>query len=361
MVAALFGILVLGVGCDNHEKFRNQNAINSLLSPPLAQSTTSMPNADVAEIKGRVVVNDNFASLGVKPINGTLFETTPYSAYIAGTLDKSQPDTSPEIATMVWLSRKLQPVPCVIEKMNEMCGTKQIVEAIKIPDINIQGKVIVLPKNFSCMWNGAPVLALMTTPTVNAPQSVFAAWQFDLAHEKIISAPPSEVACQDYFNEEARWARSRQFWHGWDFDTESGIEGLHRLGKVIKEEDRVTLDAYGQAEAKIHDIRYDGMVISVTMLPGSDRGSKRMQIVDLVITSPAWPVKYGLMVGSTREKVENTLGHFLYRGDNYLGYSSQEIELPDASETRTGVRFELDKDGKVTEINWHMDDTNGKD
>lgn len=362
LVMVLFGITTLVSGCNSHDKTLDKEAAPRFNSPQIAiQPDTVMPRAIAAEIKGQEVISDNFAGLKVRTVGCTLFELTQYSECLAGVLNESQPDSLPDTATMVWLARKLETVPCVIDEKKQMCGRKRIVDAIKVPAIKIQDLTIVQPENFSCSWHDSPVQALLTKPIGNAPQFVFAAWQFDLAHEKIIPVPPNEVTCQDYFDEEARWTRGRQFWHGWDFDTESGMEGLHQLGKVIKEENRQIEQAYGQAVADIRDIQYEGLLIRVAILPGDSPDKKLMQIVDVEITSPLWPVKYGLVVGSTKEKVKNAFGHIRYQGDNYISYSGPEIKLPDGSNVGTGVRFELDKVGKITAVKWHMDDTNGKD
>jgi hypothetical protein len=251
---------------------------------------------------------------------------------------------------MLWISRKLEPVPCVIKNMNVMCRREQIVDVISIGAFKIQDLNIIWPRDFPCSWRGNSVLTLLNKSIGSTPQSVFAAWQFDLAHERIVTASTSEVTCQDYYDEEARWERGKHFWHGWDFDTESGIEGMRRLGKVLKEEDRTIENAYDQPVANVRDIQYDGLLISVAILPGGSPSKKLMQVVDVVITSPAWPVRYGLAVGSTRAKVENALGHHSPGGD-YVSYGDAD----------KAITFRLDKDDKVTEINWHMDDTDGRD
>ncbi|MDD2774769.1 MAG: hypothetical protein PHU06_02315 [Gallionella sp.] len=115
--------------------------------------------------------------------------------------------------------------------------------------------------------------------------------------------------------------------------TESqGINGLRRLGKVLKE------DVLPQPNGgEIHTLYYEGMSVTVYL------NGRNMLLNEVVISSPAWSVKYGLRVGVSKEQVEKILGK-----------STQKSQW-EYADGMAAVVISFDAKQKVREIRWHFD------
>lgn len=115
--------------------------------------------------------------------------------------------------------------------------------------------------------------------------------------------------------------------------TESqGINGLRRLGKVLKEE--VLPQPSG---GEIRTLHYEGMSVTVYL------NGRNMLLNEVVISSPAWSVKYNLRVGVTKAQVEKILGK-----------SAQKSQW-EYADGMAAVVISFDAKQKVREIRWHFD------
>lgn len=118
---------------------------------------------------------------------------------------------------------------------------------------------------------------------------------------------------------------------------------FHRVGKVNKESIRLIKHEDNlSANDELHNYQYDGMTVSVYVARiGLE---EKIMVDDVVITSPNWPVKYGLVVGTTRKKIEETLG------------KSMTISSPREWNYGDGlaeVTYFFDNNDKAISIKWH--------
>lgn len=115
--------------------------------------------------------------------------------------------------------------------------------------------------------------------------------------------------------------------------TESqGINGLRRLGKVLKE------DVLPQPNGgEIRTLHYEGMSVTAYL------NGRNMLLNEVVISSPAWSVKYDLRVGVTKNQVEKILGK-----------STQKSQW-EYADGMAMVVISFDSKQKVREIRWHFD------
>ena len=130
--------------------------------------------------------------------------------------------------------------------------------------------------------------------------------------------------------------------HGY-WATHDVKEFFHRVGKIKKESIQlIKREDNPSANDELHHYQYDGMTVSV-YVARMDREEKIM-VYDVVITSPNWPVKYGLIVGTARKKIEEALGKSMEVG------SPHEWNYGDGL---SEVTYFFDKDDKVISIKWH--------
>jgi len=118
---------------------------------------------------------------------------------------------------------------------------------------------------------------------------------------------------------------------------------FHRVGKVKKESIRlIKREDNPSVNDELHNYQYDGMTVSVYVTHIGNE--EKIMVDDVVITSPNWPVKYGLIVGATRKQIEKTLGKSMTVS------SPREWNYGDGL---SEVTFFLDNNDKVISIKWH--------
>lgn len=152
-------------------------------------------------------------------------------------------------------------------------------------------------------------------------------------------------------DEEALKMRAYEFMtEGWGGEKIRGywathdVKGFfHRVGKVKKESVRLLKrEDNPSVNDELHNYQYDGMTVSVYV--AHIGREEKIMVDDVVITSPNWPVKYGLVVGTTRKKIEETLG------------KSMKVDSPrewNYGDGPSEVTYFFDKDNKAISINWH--------
>jgi hypothetical protein len=137
---------------------------------------------------------------------------------------------------------------------------------------------------------------------------------------------------------------------GWGGEAIRGYESthdvngfFHRVGKVTKESVRlIKHEENPSVNDEEHTYQYDGMKI-IVYLALFER-EKKVIIVDVVLSSGKWPVKGGLVVGSTRKQIESALGKGIKTG------SAREWTYGDGLDD---VTYTFDKNDKVISIHWH--------
>lgn len=88
--------------------------------------------------------------------------------------------------------------------------------------------------------------------------------------------------------------------------------------------------------------QYDGMTVLV-YLARFEHGES-VKVVDAVITSPKWPVKQGLGIGTTRKQIEALFGKSMETN------SDREWTYGDGPED---ITYTFDKNDKAISIHWH--------
>ncbi|BCK86883.1 hypothetical protein MIZ01_0649 [Sideroxyarcus emersonii] len=296
------------------------------------------------------IFTGNYANLGSQNLRDGELKGTPYVVHLVGQFNTASTRIPTDTATMVWLTRKLEQIPCLYPDYQKDCHKELIVDIATVPPNKLMGTKIVMPEplqDVPCVWNNSPLLALRTKPIDKATGAVIAAWRFDISNERIIPVQLNEVDCKSNDDEEVSKARAYEFLNnGWFGDMNHGITGLRQIGKVINESVRqIPRKDDPSMKDEIHDIQFDGLTISAYLAHFGD--VEKMMVTDVVITSPKWPVKYNLNIGSSRKLVEQTLGTDM-KLHNIIG----EWSYGDGPED---VSFIFDKEDKVTTIKWHSD------
>lgn len=320
-------------------------------SVPTSIAGTKSESGNGLAHKGSIFTG-NYAILGSQQIRDGEFKDTSYAIHLVGQMNKPRPGFPTDAATMVWLTRKLEPIKCLHEEYQTHCYKELIVDTAEVPANKLLETAIVMPDQYmSCAWNGNPLLALLSKPLNQESGAAFAAWRFDLATERIIPASLNEVNCQTQTNEEALKQRAYEFMtEGWGgeairgFATTHDVNGFfHRVGKVLKQEDRlIKHEDNPSVNDELHNYQYDGMTVMAYLARiGSE---ERVYVNDVVITSPNWPVRYGLIVGAPRKKIEETLGRSMS-----VNSPSEWIYGDGPAE----ITYSFDKNDKVISIKWH--------
>jgi hypothetical protein len=118
---------------------------------------------------------------------------------------------------------------------------------------------------------------------------------------------------------------------------------FHRVGKVTKESIRlIKREDNLSVNDELHNYQYDGMTVSVYV--ARIGREEKIMVDDVVITSQNWPVKFGLIVGTTRKKIEETLGKSLAVS------SPHEWKYGDGP---SEVTYFFDNYDRVISIKWH--------
>lgn len=130
--------------------------------------------------------------------------------------------------------------------------------------------------------------------------------------------------------------------HGYS-NTHDVKKFFHRVGKVRKESIRlIKREDNPSVNDELHNYQYDGMVVSVYVAHFDHE--KKIMVDDVVITSRNWPVKYGLNVGTTRKKIEETLGKSMnFSSPHEWNYGDGFAE----------ITYFFDNNDKVISIKWH--------
>lgn len=137
---------------------------------------------------------------------------------------------------------------------------------------------------------------------------------------------------------------------GWGGEAIRGYEAardvkgfFHRIGKVLNESVRlIPHDDNPSVNDESDMFQYDGMTVLV-YLARFEHGES-VKVVDAVITSPKWPVKQGLGIGTTRKQIEALFGKSMETN------SDREWTYGDGPED---ITYTFDKNDKAISIHWH--------
>jgi hypothetical protein len=118
---------------------------------------------------------------------------------------------------------------------------------------------------------------------------------------------------------------------------------FHKIGKVKNE----TVQLIKRVDTPLvnneyHTYQYEGMKVGV-LLARYDHKEKVI-VDDVVITSPNWPVKDGLGIGTTRMQIETAFGKST--GNNNANEWAYGDGLDD-------ITYTFDKNNKAVSIHWH--------
>ena len=306
-------------------------------------------NSEGLAHKGSIFTG-NYAVLRSQQVRDGELKGTPYAIHLVGQFGAPRMGFPTDTATMVWLTRKMEQIPCTHPDYQKNCYKELIVDTAEVPSNKLMETKIVMPEpiqDVPCVWNTVPLLTLRSKPIDKASGPVIAAWRFDLTSERIITVPQNEVDCRNNSDEETGKLRAYDFMNtGWGGDESHGIIGLRRMGKVIKESVRQIPHKDDPSKSdEIHDIQFDGMSIAAYLAHFD--GIEQMAVTDVVITTSKWPVKYNLNIGSSRKLIEQTLG-----SDMKLHNDINEWSYGDGLGS---VSFTFDKENKATSIKWHTD------
>jgi hypothetical protein len=130
------------------------------------------------------------------------------------------------------------------------------------------------------------------------------------------------------------------------YATTRDVKGFfHRVGKVTKESVRLIKRIDNPSvNDEFYSFQYDGMIASVYL--AHFEHEDKVMLVDVVITSPDWPVKKGLGIGTARQKIETLFGKSMVVGHD------REWTYGDGS---GDVTYTFDKNDKCISIHWHDD------
>lgn len=309
-------------------------------SAPIANPLETVP----AEKGGRF--EGNYAHFGAAQIRAGRFAKVPYAIHVVGPLSKSNQDAPTEQPTKIWLTHKLGQPSC--GGGQDKCNAEQIVDMVDGPQYTNSTSIVMPDNGVPCTWHDSQVLAFH-----NGAPPVLAAWRIDIQAEKIVPVPASEVDCQARFDEEGKGKRATELLaDGWGGDAIHGyasiqdLKRFHEIGKVVKEDTQVIPKQDSAVRVdELHHYQYDGMSVSAYVARSDDK--EQIRVNEVVITSSNWPVKYGLMVGTPRKKIEETLGENSNMSDNPKEWSYED--------GATAVLFAFDDDDKVKEIKWHVE------
>jgi hypothetical protein len=301
------------------------------------------------------IFTGNYANLGSQQIQDGELKGTPYAIHLVGQFGKPRVGFPSDAATMVWLTRKQEQINCLHPIPEKKCYKEVIVDTATVPANKILETTTVMPNQYmTCAWNDAPLLVLLSKPINKDTGKAFAAWRFDLTNERIISVPVNEVNCQVLYDEEARKKRAYELITvGWGGDAIHGYESthdvkgfFHRVGKVTKESVRlIKHEDNPSVNDEFHTYQYDGMSVSVYLARIGHE--EKVMVTDVVISSQNWPVKYGLIVGTFRKKIEESLG----RNMRPAGDTHEWIYGDGLAE----ITYSFDSNDKVKSIKWHVD------
>jgi len=303
------------------------------------------------------IFKGNYWNLGVDNIEYAVFDKTPYAFHLVGDHDNTMPGVPPASATMLWLTRDLGSVPCDNPVMPHVCPRESIVDMAPVPPNEVRTSIIVTPQAYvPCTWRDKPILAILSSPAENGRQAVTAGWDFDLSHEKIVRVPDAEVNCKNYAAdkslEDARKEHLQYFLNSKISElSKLGLRGLRKLGKIIKDDVSYGTDDNNPAvKLEMHQIQYDGMTVAATAQHGG--GFNGFYVSEVTITSPKWSVQRGLIVGSTKKQVQQTLGRGVYTECVGCSAASARVLSYSDEEQIFSLRFTFDSEDKVTSIEW---------
>jgi hypothetical protein len=274
----------------------------------------------------------------------------PYRFQLASRLhDPRLPQT--KMTYMVLLTRKLGEERCNKHGTEATCNKLQVVDIAKVHNYPMLDEIALPISGISCTWKGKSLLTVLSN-SKDKSKSLVAGWAFNLKDEQIVSVPPNEIDCHDYFQEVARKKKAYEFLiNGWAGDVTppapiKDIKYFYKLGKVVAEDaHKIKQDDRPSQDDEIHNFKYNGMSISVYRARFD--GKEQVSVNDVAITNARWPVMFGLTVGTHRKVVEETLGR-----SQQLTNDLRQWSYADASMIMT---FSFDGNDKVKSITWHDD------
>ncbi len=153
---------------------------------------------------------------------------------------------------------------------------------------------------------------------------------------------PKEIQLRNHANEFMN--------QGWGGEAIRGYEAahdirgfFHRVGNVLNESIRLIEHENNPSVNDESDMfEYDGMTVLVYLARFEHQD--RVMVVDVVITSPKWPVKQGLGIGTSRKTIESLFG----KGTGT--HSDQEWNYGDGPKD---ITYTFDKNDKAISIHWH--------
>jgi hypothetical protein len=329
------------------------SAVESKKPVDSAKPTEAVATVEAAH-KGSIFTG-NYANLEAQQVQDGELKGSPYAIHLVGQFGKPRMGYPTDTATMVWLTHKQEQISCLHPVVGKQCYKEIIIDMATVPANKIFETITVMPDQYlSCAWNGISLLALLSKPKDGSTGSAFAAWHFDLPSERIIAVPLDEVNCQNFFAEAARKKFAYEFMDkGWGGEAVHGYavskdvnQFFHRIGKIEKEDVQlIKREDNPSVNDELYHYQYDGMIISVYVAHIGDR--KKIMLNDVVITNQLWSVKYGLNIGTSRKKIEETLGRSMGNPDD-----PNEWIYGDGLASLT---YHFDSDGNVESIKWHSD------
>jgi hypothetical protein len=116
-------------------------------------------------------------------------------------------------------------------------------------------------------------------------------------------------------------------WEGPTFLKEESIEAIRALGKISHESTETISNPHGEGVIHLYRITFsEGLEIFARTFGSPEQ----TQVMKITITSPKWPVKYGLNVGAPASRIFDVLGEPArkeHEGLVYFGETEQVIFL----------------------------------
>ncbi len=349
MICLTLTSIVLLADCSNANDMSELNVISTISNTSRSLVTTVRTNKNSEHASKGSIFSGNYAIFGAAQMRDGNLKQEPYTLHVVTKFDRSRPHLSSP--AMIWLTRKLEQIPCTHSPTGTKCYKETIVDVAEVQPNKMFESVIMPDQLVPCTWHDAPILALLGKAEKDTSQLVLATWGFDLVNEKIIAIPPNEANCQNLFDEETRKRRASEFLtDGWlairSYKPINNLKEFRQLKKVIREDKQLTPNEYDSSQKnEIHNFQYEGMSISVYL--ARFNGNEKIIVSEVVISSSSWPVKYNLTVGSSKREVEELLG-------KNMQLNSREDEWA-FGEGMSDLTFTFDERNNVKSIRWYHD------
>ena len=130
---------------------------------------------------------------------------------------------------------------------------------------------------------------------------------------------------------------------GWAFQLgRSKEEILRNLGKPNKIKSERYDNPYYQEDDTIYNYYYSGLQVRFSEL--SSQAGGRLVLLYLVVYSNCWPLKLGIKIGMSKEKIISILGN------TYIEHDSKHITYEQQADS---VEF-MFKDNKLEKVEWYF-------